>query len=243
MAKDKDKTPAIVLVESYLNSKYDIVHNVVTDSTDFRKKGTTDKFEQVNENTLHREIQHLGIYFPLNNISSLLESDFVKQYDPFQSYFDDLEKWDGSTDYIDMMAGYLDTDDNEYWRTMFKKMLVRSIAGILAKVPNRIVIVFVGAQECGKSWFLRNLSPFPDSAYYTEDPLNEDKDSLIRCSENWFYNLEELGVLSGFDLQKLKARISAGPMKIRRHYGRMARQLPRRSTFFGSTNKDAFLDR
>jgi predicted P-loop ATPase len=240
VVKETEKIPEIKRVEKYLRSRYEFVHNVVTDSNDFRKMGT-DKFEPVNEDSLNRELQHMGIHFPLSEIKSLLRSNFVPLYDPIKAKFESLDPWDGTTDYIGMMAGYLETDNDEYWATMFKKMLVRTIAGALDKIPNRIVIVFVGKQECGKSWFIRNLNPFSDGLYYTEAPLRDDKDSSVRCSENLLYNLEELGVLSSWDLQKLKATISAGPIKERRPYEARERVFPRRCTFIASTNKDFFL--
>ena len=238
---DLDNKPMIVKVEHYLNSKYEFLYNEINQTTDF-KKLSDNSFKLLNTNDIYRDLQHSGFKFGLDRIKSLLNSDFVKSYNPFIEYFTGLEKYtDTDPDYIKQLAEHISTDDNEYFVEMFRKALVRCIACSLYNKENRIVFVLVGEKQgTGKSTFLRFLNPFGDK-YYTESPLADNKDTEFRFSENFIYNLEELSSLSYVEINKLKAIISKSVVKERKAYAVNEIEQPRRCNFFGSTNKTDFL--
>ena len=52
------------------------------------------------ENSLWCAMQHHGMAVNLNELHTLLGSDFVKEYHPLKEYLDGLPPWDGETDYI-----------------------------------------------------------------------------------------------------------------------------------------------
>lgn len=235
-----DKWPKIKIVEFTLNKEFDFQMDEITRSAEYRVKGEKD-FQPMDMNSVNRYLQHQGINFALNQLKSLLESDFVTRHNPIKEYFEQLPVWDRTTDHIYKLAGYVQTTDQEFFKVQFKKMLVRSIECTLGGRVNRMIFTLVSeAQEVGKSTFIRSLNPFGDQ-YYTEAPLSSGKDSTIRLAENFIYNLEELSSLRNVEVNHLKAVISTALVKERKPYDRNETLVPRRCNFFGSTNKEEFL--
>ena len=226
-------------VEIFLKKNYEIRKNIITQQVEYRLVGE-EMFTAINENSLYRELQHQGIKFSLQNLASLLQSDFVESYNPFLHYFESLPAWD-EIDHIAELANCVKADDQPFFNELFKKALVRSIACSCYNIVNRIVMVLVSEkQELGKSSFIRFLNPFGEK-YYTESSLRDNKDSDFKLVENFIYNLEELSSLSSMDVNKLKATISVAIIKERRPYAKNEVEAPRRCNFWGSTNKEEFL--
>lgn len=233
------KKPMIAQVESFIRKNYELRRNVITQNIEYRPKGM--EFTTMNEDTINRALKHAGLSYPLNQLGSLLRSDFIPDCDPIKDWFEGLQPWDGVTDHIQELASHVVAENQEFFNTQFKKMLVRSIACTIFRKVNRTVFVLVSEkQEIGKSSFVRFLSPLGDE-YYTEAPLRGDKDSEFRLSENMLYNLEELSSLNNLEVNQLKAIISKGQVKERKPYGKQEITAPRRCNFFGSTNKEEFL--
>jgi hypothetical protein len=233
--------PEIFKVENFLRKNWDFVRNEVTQRSEYRLKNSTNEFEKLNVDSLYRKLQHVRFTFSIDKVKSLLRSDFVKTYNPFFEYFEALEPWNREVDHIGNLANYVTTTDQNFHVTQFRKMLVRCIGCALYGVENRFVYVFVGEkQEKGKSTFIRFLNPFGRN-YYTEAPIRDNKDTYFSFSENFIYNLEELASLSNLEVNQLKSIISMTTIKERKAYAVDAEEQPRRTNFFGSTNKNEFL--
>lgn len=235
-----DKKKDIEKAEIYLHSNYEFRLDVISKMPEMRKSG--EQWEDLNVNTLYREIQHEGIKFKLESIKSLLKSDFVESYNPFEAYFNSLPAWDGE-DYINKLAGYVKIDgDHLFFSKMLEKALVRNIAcALIPTYYNRVVFVLqADKQEIGKTYFIMFLNPF-GSKYYTDEPLKENKDSRFALTENFIYNLEELDGLSRMELSHMKATISTRGVKDRVAYGTHKEYFPRCCSFWGSTNRQEFL--
>jgi len=236
--------PEIEKVELFLSRNYEFFFNEVTQVREYRVKGSSGDFIRVNYDTIWRSLAKVGFKFPLDKLKSLLRSDYVTTYNPFKMYFDSLQTWNSAKeghDPIFALADHVKTTTPEFWRVQLKKALVRQIACALGGYVNRIVIVLVSeAQATGKSTFIRFLNPF-GLDYYTESPLQSNKDTEFAFVENFMYNLEELSSLSNTDVNRLKAIISKASIKERKPYAQDAESQPRRCTFWGSTNKTEFL--
>jgi predicted P-loop ATPase len=239
-----DNKPEIHHVELFLDRNYEFFFNEVTQIREYRPRGSSKNFERVNYDTVWRALSKSGSKFPLEKLKSLLRSDYVTTYNPFESYFDSLPTWRSANeehDPIGDLASYVKTTTQDFWVGQFKKALVRQVACALSNYVNRIVIVLVSEeQSTGKSTFIRFLNPF-GLDYYTESPLQSNKDTEFAFVENFIYNLEELSSLSNTDVNRLKAIISKASIKERKPYAQDAESQPRRCTFWGSTNKDEFL--
>lgn len=237
--KINDK-PDIFKVEVWLGKHWDFAHNEITQAASFRKIGD-ENYEILNADTVIRKLQHAGFKFSMDRLKSLLRSDFMYRYNPFIDYFEELEPWDGKTDYIKELSDYVQVADQPFFETQFKKCLVRCIGCSLYGFENRIVFVLVGEkQSTGKSTFIRFLNPF-GTKYYTEAPIHNNKDTTIALAENFMYNLEELASLSNIDVNRLKSVISTVIVKERKPHATNVYEQPRRANFFGSTNKIEFL--
>lgn len=234
--------PKVQKVQIWLSKRYDFKRNIVTQQSEMCNLGHDD-YKTINVDELYRQTQMAKFKFPLTDIKSLFKSEFVRAYDPILDYFKSTS-YDSSTDHIDKLASHIKTDDDGFWNKQFKKSLVRSIACGLGKKENRIVMVLYGKkQETGKTTFIRFLSPWGVEKYFTESPIigGNQKDTEIRFSENFTYNIEELAGLSRIDINKLKADISKSAIKERRAYGSFEISAPRRCNFWASTNQKEFL--
>jgi len=230
--------------ENYLSNKYDIRLNIVSNCIELRNKNEENAFKELNENNLFRELQHANLNLPQNKLNSLLLSDFVEKYNPFELYFEGLGLWDKGTeeDFIGKLCKYIPAKDPIRFENHFRKMLVRSIAcALLEHVFNKQVFVLVGAgQNTGKSTFCRWLCPPLLSDYITEY-INTDKDGLIVLATNFLINMDELATLSKTEINSLKSLISKDKINVRLPFARRTSVHPRRANFIGSTNNDEFL--
>lgn len=236
-----DEKPEIYKAEYFLKKNWEFAKNEVTQLSEYRSAGSNEPFIRMNVDTIYRKLQHANFKFSMDKLKSLLKSDFIRSYNPFEEYFENLPPWDYEQDYIGKLADYVKTTDQPFHVTQFRKMLVRCVGCALYGVENRFVYILVGAkQEAGKSTFLRFLNPF-GAKYYTEAPIRDHKDTYFSFSENFIYNLEELASLSNMEVNQLKSIISMTTIKERRAYEVNAEEQPRRANFFGSTNKEEFL--
>jgi hypothetical protein len=239
---DIDNQPEIARVELFIRQRWEIVRNEVTSVSEYREHGKPN-FERLNANTIFRAIQHAGFKFTSEKLKSLLKSDFVVQFNPFNDYFESLPNWTpDSGDHIQKLASFVKVKgDQQFFETQFKKHLVRCLHCTLTGRENRFVFVLIGEkQNTGKSTFIRFLNPF-GSKYYTESPIRDNKDTEISFAENFIHNLEELSSLGKIEVNHLKSVISRTVIKERKPYAETADDYPRRVNFFGSTNKDEFL--
>ncbi len=236
-----DDKPEIYKVENFLRKNWDFVKNEVTQRSEYKPKNHEGEFIKLNVDSLYRKLQHVRFNFSIDKVKSLLRSDFVDTYNPFIDYFESLPAWERDIDHIGNLANFVTTTDQDFHVTQFRKMLVRCVGCALYGVENRFVYVFVGEkQEKGKSTFIRFLNPF-GVKYYTEAPIRDNKDTYFSFSENFIYNLEELASLSNIEVNHLKSIISMTTIKERKAYAVDAEEQPRRTNFFGSTNKNEFL--
>lgn len=238
---DYKNFPTVQKIQLWLNKRYLFKLNIVTCQPEQSEIGYIES-APVNPDEIYRQTKMAKFSYSLADIKSLLKSSFVKSYDPIQDYFKSIP-YDGK-EHINQLSQYITTEDEQFWQKQFKKSLVRSIACGLGKKENRIVMVLYGEkQETGKTTFIRFLSPWGTEKYFTESPIigGNTKDTEIRFSENFIYNIEELAGLSRIDINKLKADISKASIKERRAYGSYEISLPRRCNFWASTNQKEFL--
>ena len=122
--------------------------------------------------------------------------------------------------HIQILASHIKCSNQALWETQFKKALVRMIACAFGEDVNRVVMVlYQPKQNTGKSQFIRNLCPWRTKQYYTESPISgNQKDGVIRMSENFIWNLEELEGMMKKDVSSIKAMLSNPITKERRPY-------------------------
>lgn len=244
----KEKPPRLSKfekVEELINENFELRYNEVSNEIEYRRRSETEaEFEVLNENNVYRFLQHDNVEFSMAKLTCLLRSDFVHRFNPFQSYFRELPAWDTECDedFIGKLSTYLPVKDPDRFRLQFRKALVRVVACALndAIINKQSLILVHEVQNSGKTTFIRWLCP-PALNKYIAENISTDKDSLIALSDNFMINMDELATLSRAEINTLKSMFSKETIKVRRPYDKTATSVPRRASFFGSTNKAEFL--
>jgi len=240
--------PLIIQVENFLNERFEFRKNIVNEKTEYRAKGNTDKWMEANENVISRLLEHNYFKYSPSKTASLLDSDFVKFFNPFTDYFNSLT-YDPQTEpsYIDELCKKIKAKNQEIFNKHFKKMLVRCVAcSTVTEMTNNnfnkhVFVIINREQTIGKSSFCRWLCPPALNEYFVEN-IAMDKDGVIALATSFIINLDELASLSKYDVNQLKAKISMASINERLPYGRRRQFHPRRANFLGSTNIDEFLN-
>lgn len=235
-----DRKKKVEKTEILIADRWEFRYNVVTNIVDFRKKGS-EAFEPVKIENIYRFIQYQDLKYSMADLKHLLNSDFVEDYDPMVNYFQNLGDWDG-VDYIGQLASHVKVTKQEYFASMLKKHLVRSVKCGLGRGVNRFIFTIVGEkQSTGKTYLLRWLCPFKND-YYTEATISaKDKDTKIALAKNFMYNIDELASLRKMDIDALKSLISLMKINERLPYGQSSVTMFRRANFWASTNNMNFL--
>lgn len=237
--------PVISKVEAYLTGKYDFRRDSITGEIQIRQPGQQ-VWKELRYEDVWRDVMQAGFKFKFEDLVRVFKSAYVPEVNVWKEHFKSINYQNNGVDYIDMLASFIkckNPDEQSYFQNMFKKMIVRCVKCAFDDTyANRTVLVLASeVQSNGKSSFIRWLNPFGPHLYYAENPLEDNKDSRIRLSETFIYNLEELSTISKFEINRLKAIISQIGTRDRKPYGRQAENIVRRCSFFGSTNKTSFL--
>jgi len=167
-------------------------------------------------------------------------------YHPMEEYMKGL-KWDG-VDRITTLAQSI-TTDTPLWPIYLENWLVQTVEGVCgwrgkqkASMPH--VLVLVGGQGVGKSYWLRQLG---NGWFKGEAELHlsssSGKDHQIEALKYPMVELAELdGIFRKSDISHMKAFISRDEDSIRAPYGRKALVRPRMTSFCGSVNDAEFLN-
>jgi predicted P-loop ATPase len=230
-------------VERFLRLKYELRFNEVTNEVESRELNKN-SFKEINVNNLFIELEHNRLKISQENIIAILKSDLFPKYNPIRNYFESLPAWNpGGPDYIEMLANYVKTYDQSDFNYNFKKALVRTVAcAINDDYHNKHAFILYGKkQHTGKTSFLRFLCPNDLKEYSTEHMSSNEADLKISFSKNFFFNIDELQGLSKYEINHLKSFFSIDYVNVRPPYGKGTIRVPRRVSFFGSTNEDEFL--
>lgn len=231
------------VVENYLSRHYDFRFNTILLDIEYKPK-MSQTWKICNEDSLFIEMQKKNINIQMAKLISILKSDFVPQYNPIESYFKKLRKWNKKTDYVSQLTQYITTPDKKEFAYHLKKWLARSVKCMLLDGyfnKQAFIITDKGnGQNIGKSHLTKWLCP-------PSLPLNrsfEDskKDNLIKLATNAFIILDELDGISRKDLNSLKALFSMDEIRVRLPYARREETVQRTANFIGSTNEENFLN-
>lgn len=216
------------------------------------------------ENSLWCAMQHHGMAVNLNELHTLLGSDFVKEYHPLKEYLDGLPPWDGETDYIGRLAAMVHVKESPHsplqqdksrerndlsetpvrFADILKRWMVSMIAAALNEtVVNQVILTLIGRQGSYKTSFMQHILPPILSEYYTtkSNSSRMTKDDLFTMTENLVINLEEIDTMPPSELNQLKAMVTQRYVDERRAYGRNKVHLPHVASFVATGNNLQFL--
>ncbi|MEN9487654.1 MAG: hypothetical protein RIR56_1343 [Bacteroidota bacterium] len=226
-------------IRKYLAKKYQLRFNEI--AHEFEIKTENGDWTELNLNSLYIELTQAGINIAFNKLEILMRSHLISIFNPFETYFQNLEKWDGEN-HIQRLISFVKTTDTEPFQIHFEKWLTRSVFCALKRgyINKQCFVFYNTKQNSGKTSFLRFLIPPSLEKYYTED-IGVDKDGLIALCKNFIINIDELSVMSKTDVNILKAFISKNTVNARLPYDRKSSLMYRTSSFCGSTNRSDFL--
>ena len=233
-------------IQEFLTKYYKLRRNIVRRTVEYRDLKKHDAFQPVTdywENSVWCALQKSGVFCRVSDLRSVIYSDFSPEYNPFKSYFDNLPRWDGTTDPIGRLAATIDTTRPEYWEKCLKKWLVAVVAcAIDERQTNHTVLLLSGAQGVGKTTWLRNLVPPVLRNYVFSGNLDPTaKDSSLLMSNCFLIILDELSGQSRVELNQLKALITKDSILERRPYARNAETFVRCASFAATVNDSQIL--
>ncbi len=231
--------------EAFIKDHYHIRYNTISNQVECKNK-TESQYAPLNESIIYRQMHLNDIKVSLQQISILLNSDFVTRYNPITSYFKRIRSlWDNKIhgDYITYLAEFIAVERKKDFINHLKKWMIRTIVCCHDNsFYNKQALILVGErQNSGKSSFMRFLCP-PELKGYMAENISTDKDGLIALTENFLINMDELSTMSKYEINSLKSVFSKDRIKVRLPFERRASMLPRIASFMGSTNKTQFLN-
>ena len=235
-------TVSVTGMEQFLLSQGRFRKNTVTGRYEFAPEGTDD-FNDLTDRDVNslwcRLCKEKGAV-RLLDLRTVLQSDFVELYNPFQRYFEALPTWDGVTDHIGRLAAHvLVKDDDGLFVNFFRKWLVAMTASLFDdEVVNHEILVLVGRQGIYKTTWLNNLLP-PELRRYFYLKSNSrriTKDDLLTLSEFAVVCLEELDEMDAQEVSQLKALTTMRHVNERAAYAHFKEMRPHIASFCGTSN-------
>lgn len=238
----------MIEIEEYLNKKYEFYFNVFSSKTYYKKLNSDKNFLPIDDyflNSVYRELRYDKIRTTINELRTILHSDYVKQRNPFKHFLNSIENYDDKIDYIDQISSTVKSHDDKYFRWAFKKWFVGMVACALnTRIANENVLIFIGGQGIGKTTWLKNLLPRELEEYYYSGEINpNNKDHLALFASKILINLDELTSFSQNKVELFKEILSKNIVTYRRPYGTYNEDVPRIATLVGTSNhKDVLMD-
>lgn len=235
-------------IEQFLATQAEFRKNVITGKEEMRHPEAEEFVELTDRlvNSLWSRMTKEGHTVRLCDVRSVLESEFVPEFNPFTEYFRSLPPWDGVTDHIGRLAATVHVEgDAKLFDDCFRKWLVAVVVSLMVKeVTNHQILVLVGRQGCYKTTWLARLLPPELQRYFCvrSNSGRLTKDDNLALSEFALICLEEIDELRLGDINQLKAMVTLPAVNERRAYGHYKENRPHIASFCGTTNQPEFLN-
>jgi len=190
----------------------------------------------------------------LNGISTGLVPEFVStiadahQFNPVTDWIHS-KPWDG----VDRLQSIYDTlvARKDYPDALKQKLMYRWLISAVAAASmprgfhSRGVLTLQGPQSIGKTAW---ISALISDTFLREQVLKLDhhldasnKDSLITAISSWIVEMGELDSSFKHDIARLKGFLTSDSDKVRKPYGRVNSEYPRKTVFYATVNESNFL--
>ena len=230
--------------ELFLNSNYELRKNLLTGVAEYREKFSDDqRFKPLTEevrNDMTLRATELGLKSWDRDVNRFIDSTRIEQYDPVNSWLDQLPKWDGH-DYIAELAARVPTSQ-PHWEKYLRYWLVGMVAQWRESdkqlTGNALTPLLIGRQGCGKTRFCKIILP-PELRDYYNDKLNfkNEFDLNIALTSFALINIDEFDKTTNSQQIVLKYLLSSSDVKFRPPYGKTIKLYRRYTSFIGTTNQ------
>ena len=249
--KERAGKPAQVAMlqqlEEYLTEMYDFRFNVLTEQVEYRRKeDASGDFRLVDQralNTFCLEAKTEGVNCWDKDVNRLLCSQKVADFHPFLSYMKNLPGWDG-TDRVTELA--MRVSDLPLWVEGFHRWMLGMAAqwmNLPGQCANAVAPLLISTEQgrC-KSTFCSILLPEELQRFYTD---KFDITSVSGCEQKLSYfglvNLDEFDRYSSRAMATLKNLMQLKKLNFRKSHRNYYSQLPRVSSFIGTSNQKELL--
>lgn len=157
-------------------------------------------------------------------------------YHPIKQEIEALE-WDGEKRLSYLFSRYAGAEDTEYTRKVSRIIMIGAMARLYEPgCKFDTMVIMEGEQGSGKSTFVKILG----GDWYKEIFLDTHKlaDTIQRMQGGWIIETPELTFMKRADSNDMKFFLSAGCDSVRFAYGRRTREVPRKSVFLGTYNRE-----
>ena len=230
--------------EIFLTANYDMRKNLMTGVAEYRMKYAEDQtFKPLTvevRNDMTIEAREQGLKSWDQDVNRFIESTRIEQYDPVNSWLDQLPEWDGH-DRIKALAARVPTEQ-PHWEKYLKYWLIGMVAQWRESdkqlTGNALTPLLIGRQGCGKTRFCKILLP-PELRDYYNDKLNfkNEFDLNIALTSFALINIDEFDKTTNSQQIVLKYLLSSADVKFRPPYGKTIKQYRRYTSFIGTTNQ------
>lgn len=161
---------------------------------------------------------------------------WANRYHPIREYLSGLA-WDGGQ-HIATLSGCF-TDRHGMFGLFLRRWMIGAVAKVFQQAQN-MMLVLEGAQDIGKSFFVRWLCPATLLPYFVEGAIDtQDKDTWARLAGKWLWEVGELGATTRrADREALKDFITRQEVTIRKPYGRNDITRPALASLIGTINEE-----
>ena len=243
--KNVRKSSLLEDLEIYLLKVYDFRFNVLTEQTEYRKKGES-VFHLVDQrvlNTLCMKVRKQGINCWDKDVSRLLLSEQIPDFHPFTEYADSLPEWDG-VDRVSELARRV--SDEALWVKGFHRWMLGMVAQWMkleGQCANAVAPLLVSTEQgrC-KSTFCSIILPEELQRFYID---KFDLTSVSGCeqklSQFGLINMDEFDRYSVRSMANLKNLMQLKKLTFRKSHRSYYSQLPRIASFIGTSNQKELL--
>ncbi len=233
-------------LEQHLQQTYEFRFNVITETNEYRLKGSADPFRPLGEreeNTLCIHAHQQGIACWDRDVRRYLRSLLVPSFHPIRQYMDELPVWDGE-DRVRPLAARVST--NPLWVDGFRLWMLGMAAqwmGIDNLHANSVAPVLISRRQGRhKSTFCKMLLPKELQAYYTDNyDLNAESGAVRKLAAFGLINLDELDKFSDRKMALLKNVMQMADVNYRKAHEKGYSALPRIASFIATSNHTGLL--
>jgi putative DNA primase/helicase len=230
--------------------KIAVSYNVIKKKLEIFVRGHSGSFDN-RDNVLLAQIFSVAALngFPLSQIPNLLVAVGDRNlWNPVANWINS-RRWDG----VDRRQAFYDTlvEREDFPKRLKETLMYRwALSPVAAALmPSefrcRGVLTLQGTQGIGKTAWVSSL--VPDAELRSQVVLlnhhldGGNKDSITTAASHWLVEIGELDGSFKKDIARLKGFLTAATDKVRRPYGRMDSEYPRRTVFCATVNEANFL--
>ncbi len=237
-------------IQNFLDENILLRRNVIINRVEYRKMGDKSKWKPIDDylvNSLWSKMSE-DKQVRIQDMYRVIESDYVKPFNPFTDYLMNLEPWNGCPA-IEVLSWSVTIKGGKEKQELFHECLRRWLVGMVAgwiddDVVNHEILVLIGDQGAYKTtWFQHLLPPELRDYFYTKSNASRmSRDDLLTLTQYALICCEELDTMRPAELNQLKAAVTMKTIDERAAYARYHEHRVHIASFCGTGNNVQFLN-